>query len=315
MPLDDRFIERLKLIVPETKLDAVMHTFARPQYLSARVNTLKANVENIFTEIKEAGITAEKVSWYQDAFVIPQEQKEALMKTRAYQNGEIYIQDLSSMIAPIALDPKPSDEILDLTSAPGSKTSQIAALMKNQGRIAAVEKSRKRFFKLKQNLRDLDVTCAELYNKDGRMIWKTCKERFDRVLLDAPCSSEARFSIDDPESTNYWSEKKIKEMARNQWALLCSAMQCLKPGGVLVYSTCSFAPEENENNIARLLKKYKDAITIEPIHIDLNNQQPGLTQWQGKSFPEPIKNAVRIIPTEKMSGFFICKVRLNNLDL
>ncbi len=302
------FIQRLKTIVPIEHFESIINTFDHDKATCFRVNILKANAKTIITELKDADIPFEPVAWYPDAFIIPVEKKSELTKTRAYLNGEIYIQNLSSMLPVIILDPKPGEEILDLTAAPGSKTTQIAAHMQNQGRIAAVEKSRKRFFKLKQNLKSQGITCAEVYNKDGRLIFKSCPERFDRVLLDAPCSSEARFNINNSESYKYWNLKKIKEMARNQWVLLNSAMLSLKSGGVLVYSTCSFAPEENEAIIARLLKKYGDAISIEPIKLHIENIQPGLTVWQDKKYPAEIANAVRVLPNEKMSGFFICKI-------
>ena len=127
-------------------------------------------------------------------------------------------------------------------------------------------------------------------------------------MLDAPCSTEAKFRSFDPETTRYWSEKKIKEMAKLQTRLLLSAYQALKPGGSLLYATCSFAPEENEAVIDKLLKKAPDA-AIKPIDLALENRRNGLTQWGKKAFDDAVTRCVRILPTETMEGFFLAKIQ------
>jgi len=303
MMLPTRFIERLQQIVPAAQFSDILATFKQPPLVGFRINTLKAD-HTVLSEFSHINLTP--ISWYKDAFLIDADKKSQLTNSEAYTNGKIYLQNLASMLPVLILDPKPGEEILDLAAAPGSKTTQIASLMQNCGRIAAVEKAKNRYFKLNNNLIQQGVTIADTYHKDGRLIWRHCKDRFDRVLLDAPCSSEARFNLNEPDSFAFWNEKKIQEMARNQWALLHSAWLSLKPGGILVYSTCSFAPEENEANIARLLKKYADKVEINFINLPLNNIQLGLTEWQGKKYPEIISRCIRILPDGVMSGFFIC---------
>ena len=113
----------------------------------------------------------------------------------------------------------------------------------------------------------------------------------------------------EPKSWAYWSEKKIAEMNRKQRKLLYSAVQCLKPGGILVYSTCTFAPEENEAVVDRALGQFGDALDVEDIELSFDNAEPGLAQWRGKAFDGRLRRARRIVPQGAMEGFFVCCLR------
>jgi 16S rRNA (cytosine1407-C5)-methyltransferase len=144
---------------------------------------------------------------------------------------------------------------------------------------------------------------------DGAQVWRKTGERFDRVLLDAPCSSEAQFRAAEPETFRFWGLKKIAAMQRKQLTLLYSAVRSLRPGGVLVYSTCSFAPEENEAVVSRLLAKVPGALAVEPIDLPLTRVQPGLREWRGARFHADLGQALRILPDDLMEGFFVCKLR------
>lgn len=307
--LPAEFLERLKIIVPPDFLTKVINSFSNDKATTFRINTLKISIEDAVAQLQHMNFHLQPIAWNTVALIIPNSERTRLLESVLYHEGKIYLQGLSSMIPPLLLMPQPGEEILDLTAAPGSKTCQIACLMNNQGRIAAVEKSKPRFFKLKNNIEQQGASCVQLYLKDGAMVWRHCLERFDRVLLDAPCSSEGRFATNHAETFQYWSPKKIADMAKKQWALIYSAFQCLKPGGRLVYSTCTFAPEENEAIIAKLIKKFKDAVIIEPIKLNINNIQIGLTEWEKQKFPSELKNAVRILPNELMDGFFVCSIR------
>jgi 16S rRNA (cytosine1407-C5)-methyltransferase len=222
-----------------------------------------------------------------------------------FNEGRIYIQGLSSQLAAIILDPRPGETVLDLAAAPGGKTLHIAALMHNEGQLSAVEPVKHRFFKLKANLERGDASMVKTYLRDGREVGNKVPERFDRVLLDAPCSSEARIRSGRPETWAHWSEKKIKEVARKQKRLLISAIRALKPGGTLLYSTCSFAPEENELVIQDALRRYPEMKVI-PADIPVDNVQQGLSEWAGKSLNPEVKKCTRILPNQHMDGFFLC---------
>ena len=132
-------------------------------------------------------------------------------------------------------------------------------------------------------------------------------ERFDRVLLDAPCSSEARFDLNDPDSMAHWSPGKVREVAHKQKRLLLSAIHALKPGGVLVYSTCSFAPEENECIVHAALHKLGDAVEVTPVEIPVLHQ-PGLTEWDGKMLNPQLAHSVRVLPDSLVDGFYLARL-------
>lgn len=303
------FLDRLREIVPAEQFEAVKSTFEQPSATGFRVNTLLADVEPVEKELIRAGLHLHHVTWKSDAFWISPSERNVLLDTPAAKENRVYIQNLASMLPPLALDPKPGERILDLAAAPGSKTLQIACSMHNQGELAAVELVKKRFFSMRANLKAQGATHVRTFLKNGEIVWRYRPEYFDRVLLDAPCSSEGRFHLSDPDTYAYWSLRKVNEMAKKQRRLLYSAVRCLRPGGVLVYSTCSFAPEENEAIIDRFLDTFADVLQLEPLDIEVDNLMPPLRYWRGKPFKHDLSLARRILPTETMEGFFICKMR------
>ncbi|WP_201352855.1 RsmB/NOP family class I SAM-dependent RNA methyltransferase [Hydrogenimonas urashimensis] len=307
MALPESFVERFQAIYPKDAQE-LLKTFDLPKPVSFRINPLKTTVESATERLKRAGFCLQPVPWYRYAFTVPFEERDGLTRSPLFQEGEIYIQSLSSMLAPLALNPQPGETILDLTAAPGGKSLMMAAQMKNRGWLSVVEPGRDRFFRLKANLERGGVTIAHYYMTDGRSVGGKCPAMFDRVMLDAPCSTEAKFKSDTPKTFTYWSERKIREMSRLQQRLIVSALKSLKPGGTLLYATCSFAPEENEAIIDRILKK-DAALAIEPIALPLENLRNGLLQWKKKRFSSEVAHCVRVLPTETMDGFFLCKLR------
>ena len=306
--LPTEFVDRLRLILGERFFDQALDSFSRERQTSFRVNSLKVETEALTRELVDAGFSLVPIPWNPDAFSVPPDQRRALTDTAACREGRLYIQNPSSMLVPMVLDPRPQDQILDLCAAPGSKTLQLAAMMSNGGRIAAVDSVRARFFKLRANLEIAGVENADTYLKDGSGVWRQCRERFDRVLVDAPCSSEGRFSAGDPASFANWRPRKIREMQRKQRRLLFSAVQSLRPGGTLVYSTCTFAPEENEVVVDGLVRRFSSALRVEAIEPPCSNVQNGLTRWSDKPLNPELAKAVRLLPDNLMEGFFICKI-------
>ena len=303
------FLERLKNIVPEDKYKTVLEAMSLPKATCFRVNTLKSDLDETRLGLQELGIDVNEVAWYKGAYWIKHQHRALLLSSPLYLEQKIYIQNLSSMLPPLVLNPQRGERILDLTAAPGSKTLQLACLVNQEAEIAAVEFVKSRFFKLRDNLKSQGATSVRTFLKDGRSVWKNRPEYFDRVLLDAPCSSEGRFHASVPESYAYWSSRKIKEMARKQRRLMYSAVQSLRPGGTLVYSTCSFAPEENEAIVAGILKRFPEALQLGSIKIDVDGLERGLPAWKGKVFDNNVDQASRILPTYQMDGFFICKIQ------
>ena len=309
--LPAEFIDRLKQIIPSDRFSDVLASFRQPKHTAFRVNTLIADVDTTCRELSDAGIELSPISWCDYAFFVEQSSRELLVRSAAFNEGRIYVQNPSSLLPPILLAPQPGEVVLDLCAAPGGKTLHLAALMKNHGTLSAVEPIKKRFFKLQNNLKLAQASMVKTYLTDGRSVGAKTPDRFDRILIDAPCSSESRFRTADHSSWEFWSERKIREQSRKQMGLLKSAVRALKPGGTIVYCTCSFAPEENEAPLEKTIKRFGDSIEIQAIDIPLPNKQSGLAEWQGKKFNTQIRNAVRILPTSQMDGFFLCRLKKN----
>ncbi|WP_353662243.1 RsmB/NOP family class I SAM-dependent RNA methyltransferase [Hydrogenimonas sp. SS33] len=305
--LPESFVERFRAIYPE-EADRLLETFGHPKPVSFRVNPLKTTVDAVLTTLQEAGLAPEPVPWYAHAFTLPAKDRDALTHSPLFASGDIYIQSLSSMLAPLMLSPKPGETVLDLTAAPGGKSLMMAAQMQNEGLLSVVEPGRDRFFRLKANLERGGVAIARFFMRDGRGVGNKTPERFDKVLLDAPCSTEAKFKSYDPKTYAYWSERKIKEMARLQQRLLASAVKALKPGGTLLYATCAFAPEENEAVIDKALSRHED-LTLLEMSLPVENYRCGLTSWRKKRFHPDLSKTMRILPTERMDGFYLALLR------
>ncbi len=311
MSLPAEFVDRLRQIVPLDKWDTVWQALHTPKtHFGFRLNPLQlpeTGVPPFFSWAEKNGIEMTPLEGLKWGFYAPIEHKSALSHSKWAENGQIYLQNPGSQWIGQRVGALPSMDVLDLAAAPGSKTTQLAAHMANTGYLAAVEPIKGRYYRLKDNLARMGVKNCRTFMADGRSIGHKVPERFDRVLLDAPCSSEGRIHALDPSTYEHWSPRKIKEQARKQKGLIQSAWRALKPGGELIYATCSFAPEENELIIARLLKKYPEAELL-PIEFPFDNWQPGLTEWNNKALPESLTHTRRILPNGLFDGFFIARI-------
>lgn len=307
--LPDDFLNRLKDIVPKNRYQEALDSFSRPSLIVIRVNTLVSTIEEVKEVLKANRIKYEKISWYPSAFVLPEATTKDVTSLSEYGQGKIYIQSLSSMIPAVVLDPHGNENILDITAAPGSKTTQMAALMNNKGTIIANDISRARMYKLKDNLRNFHVKNTTLTFIHGEQIWKKYPELFDKTLVDAPCSMEGRFKTSDHDSYKDWSFKKVKELSHRQKYLLRSAISATKVGGSIIYSTCTLSPEENEEVIDWVLGKENGKIHLEKIEVQgLDQATNGLTSWKEKVFDPSLSKTLRIMPNDIYEGFFVAKI-------
>ncbi len=305
--LPELFLERLKKIVGEELYPDVIAAFHAEKRISLRVNSLKANPEEAQKVFASRHIPAEKAMIRNYSWIIGHPTPQEMSRLDEVCNGQWYLQSLSSMLPVHVLDPQPGEAVLDLCAAPGSKTSQIAAHMNNQGKIVAVDSVRGRFYRLKSVLQLLGADLVEAKCLDGRR-FRSGDLLFDRILVDAPCSSESRFNPSVPKTIGYWSKRKIQEMAHKQKGLLLNACRLLKPGGVLVYSTCTFAPEENEAVVDWVLRKLPDQLQVIPVEMDNVKRYPAVMEWEKRIYNEQVLNCFRVLPTELMEGFFITKI-------
>lgn len=301
------FRELLDALVPAAQRPLADHSYTVSKQVYFRLNPLRGSTGPTLKDLEP--LLPEPVTGAPDVFSLPAHHRQTLTHHPAAGDGRIYIQGLSSMAAVWALQPRPGEEVLDLAAAPGGKTSYIAALMNNTGRLAAVEPARARYFKLKANLQRLGVSNTHTYLKDGAVVGRLTPERFDRILLDAPCSSEAQFTRLDATSWQHWSPRKVKESARLQARLIRSAVAALKPGGTLVYSTCSLSPEEDECVLSGMLQQHPE-MSPEPLpDMPALPWLGGLTEWKGQPLDPRLTAARRILPSGHTDAFFICRLR------
>jgi NOL1/NOP2/sun family putative RNA methylase len=307
LPAD--FLAKMKAILPPARAPRLLDTFTSLKPTTFRVNTLVADHETITRELRALGIQYTRLNWYTDAYVLKDRRKtKALANSEIYSKGQIYLQSFSSMLPPLFLAPKPDDRVLDMCAAPGSKTTQMAAMMKNQGSILAIEKSRIRYDKLLANLSTQNAKLVIPQLGDSLHVCDTKREHFDKVLVDAPCTNEALINTIYPRTHRRWRQKNVVSMSRLQSKLLSAGFRALKPGGELVYSTCTYAPEENERVITGLLREFPDSANALPLGRKLPNFSPALRRYQGEDYSRQLQHARRVLPTAEMHGFFLCLI-------
>ncbi len=314
--LPEKFLEKLDSFLPEdlpagkaSEKQEVLESFTTRKPSTFRANTIKISADQLEKKLLDLGIETKRVSWYKDAFILQNVPQKTLAETTFYKEGCLYIQSLSSMIPPLVLDPQEDDIVLDATAAPGSKTTQIAALMHNKGILIANDKSRIRNFRLSANIQLQGVTNTQILNLPGEFLWKKYPEYFDRVLVDVPCSMEGRFYTEDPKTYKDWTPGKVKMLSEMQKWLLRSAVSATRVGGTIVYSTCTLSPEENEEVVNWILKKEGDALEVEDIHIEGLEHNTGLTKYKNRLFDPRLSKTLRIYPSKNMEGFFVAKLK------
>ena len=257
-----------------------------------RINSIKTNKEKIKKVLDEQNIKYEDVEWYEDALILEAEKN--IRELDIYKNGEIYMQSLSSMIPPIVLEPK-EEKILDMAASPGGKTTEIYNLSNKQALITAVEKNPIRADRLKYNLNKQGTTATVLLSDASKLDEFF---RFDKILLDAPCSGSGTLNIND-NSINHFNKNLVKNSVETQKKLLEKALQILKQNSTMVYSTCSILYEENEKQLENLINQNK--IEIIPIDEELFKDIPKL--------PTKIKGTMCVQPTELYEGFFVARIK------
>lgn len=300
LPLD--FITELNNTFNPRIVDKILAGMLEKRFATLRVNKIKYNIEDLKKYFDKIGVEYDNIPWYKDALIILNSNESQIQNLEIYKNGYIYLQGLSSMIPPLILNPKENEKILDLTAAPGSKTTQMASMMNNKGYILANELDKIRCDKLKYNINMQGANICEVINERGEDIGEQYKEQFDKVLLDTPCSGEGRFLLSDEKTYLNWNVNEVKKLVKVQKDLFLSAYKALKKGGTMVYSTCTLNKYENEEILNFALSKFD--IEIEKIDIDLKNTLKGIT----KGYREEIKNAIRVLPTKEQEGFFVAKI-------
>ena len=255
-----------------TDLVTLNASSAQPLRKSMRVNTLKCSTEEFQRWAASKGWQIDPVPWCAEGFFVDREDRtEALGKDLLHILGYVYMQEAASMLPVALLDPQPGEMVLDMSAAPGSKSTQIAARMRGMGIVVCNDVQEKRIWSLLSNLQRCGVTQGVVTRKVGQWFGNAATERFDRVLCDAPCTAQGTVRKDS-DALRYCSLENIHKMARLQESLLEAAVHTCKVGGRIVYSTCTLTPEENEGVVRLVLEKYPTQLrVVDPSTLILDN--------------------------------------------
>ncbi len=292
-------------------LEGIVQAKDRP--VTFRANALKSNAAEVADALNAADIEFERVPWYADAFVVPASFERAVWDLDLIHDGKIYLQSLSSMLPPLALAVQPGQDVLDMCAAPGGKTTQLAAL-EPQAHVTAAEMHAPRADKLEHNLEKQGAKNVQVMRIDARELDEFFS--FDRILLDAPCTGSGTIIAGCERTIKGFSEQLLQKCARSQRALLDRSLTVLKPGGYLLYSTCSVLPQENEDAVLHVLKKHRDC---ELMALDKTEDADGnptvaapfaklLAQHDIPVLHNEIEGTVTVAPTREYEGFFLALI-------
>ncbi|MDP2749804.1 MAG: NOL1/NOP2/sun family putative RNA methylase [Nanoarchaeota archaeon] len=301
-----KFLEHFAKLTDIEKFKEYSTKFMRR---SIRVNTLKMSVADLKKRINEKGEwKLEPVPWCDSGFYIEniKSGRRDIGNMLEHTLGYVYVQEDVSMIPPLVLKPKPGEIVLDMCAAPGSKTTQMASMMKNEGTLVANDFKGDRIKSLGINLQRCGVSNAIITLMQGHRFAKAGMQ-FDKILVDAPCSGTGtiRKSL---KTLRMWNPEGTKKLAGQQKLLIDAAFQCLKQGGEMVYSTCSVEPEEDEAVVSFLLNKYEKAKT-EKIDIPIKHGKP-IMEFDGNKYNDSVEKVLRLWPQDNdTEGFFIAKIK------
>ena len=251
--LPEAFLQRMEAQLG-SEYPAFLESLERPRAVALRFNPLKG-------ERPVLPFVGAPVPWEPEGFYYDPQTRPGL---HVYHEAGVYYLQEASAMAPVALlDPKPGERVCDLCAAPGGKTTQIAGRMLGQGFLVCNEINPKRAKILSRNIERMGVANALVTNEHPETLASRFPGFFDRVLVDAPCSGEGMFRKEEAAVTD-WSQETVQMCARRQREILDSAARLVRPGGRLVYSTCTFAPEEDEETVAAFLEAHPE-FTPEPV--------------------------------------------------
>ncbi|MFB6128581.1 MAG: RsmB/NOP family class I SAM-dependent RNA methyltransferase [Halorhabdus sp.] len=278
----------------------------RPLPSVVRVNTLKTTVERAKAALETEEIAYEGVDWHDGLLRLPADNPGS---NWPYVQGWLHGQEEVSALPPVVLDPDPGDRVWDAAAAPGSKTTQLAALMDDEGAIVATDNNLGRLSALRSNAERLGVTNLAVTNEDARnhSLKPFDGRQYDHALVDVPCSCEGTIRK-NPDALEQWSLDHVTAIAGAQKGILRRAVEVTRPGGTVVYSTCTFAPEENEAVLDFALEETAARLVSVDLPLD---SRPGVTEWDGEEFDPSVEKAHRVYPhLNDTGGFFVAKLEV-----
>jgi len=308
MPIADKiefkpaFIERYSKLTNWEQFKFYSLTFLRR---SIRINTATGDLKKTKEDIEAKGWILKPIPWCKEGFWIEHPQRRDVGNLFEHHVGKIYVQEAASMIPPLVLNPQPGDIVLDMCAAPGSKTTQMGAMMQNTGMIIANDYKGQRLQSLGINIQRSGLTNVLISLMHGKRFYKF---EFDKILVDAPCSGTGtiRKSL---KTITIWNPVMITKLAKQQKELAHRAFENLKPGGEMVYSTCSVEPEEDEGVVSYLLQTFPNAEIVK-VKLPGLKTSPSITEFNGEKYDPRVKHTLRIWPQDNdTEGFFIAKIK------
>lgn len=299
-------IERYFQFLGEDQTKQLLEANENPLTPSIRVNTIKIKTETLKNRLENKGFKLEPLDWIPYGFKINNAPFN-LGSTHEYLQGYYYLQSIAPMLPVHILDPNPNDIVIDMCAAPGGKATQLAQKMNNKGNLILIERNKNRIPALEFNLRRMGVFNSIVINDDAVNLSKM-NIKADKILLDAPCTGEGLIR-QDPSRKRTKKKRDIDKLSVIQKELLKSGLNSLNPGGHLLYSTCSIAPEENEIVLDDVLKNKSDFSIIK---IPSNYGVDGITEVYNKKLREDIKHSQRLYPhLHDTIGFFVSLIEKN----
>jgi len=273
----------------------------QPLKQSFRINSLKGDSERILSNLKKYDESIISTDWYKNGFTT---KIENLGSSIEHFTGQIYIQELTSMMPALVIpDINESKRIIDCCAAPGSKTTQIAEMMQNKGEIIANDNKHSRLKALRGNLDRLGITNTTVTLRDFRSFPNT---EADIYFVDAPCSSEGTIRKKNTIRRNL-KEKDYNRFSKTQKGILERTCEMAKKGDQIIYSTCTFAPEENEKVVDSILQNH--SVKLKKINIENLTIGKGIEHWRGETYDKEIQKCGRIWPHHNdTDGFFIARI-------
>ncbi len=296
--LPAKFLTRMRQQLGAEEYAAFLASYDHAPDIGLRVNTLKLSPHE-FKSISPFHLTP--IPWAPAGFVLPPDSRPG--KHPYHTAGLYYLQDPSAMAVAELLVPQPGERVLDLAAAPGGKATHIAALMDGSGLLVANDLHPRRAQVLAKNLERWGTRNTVILNETPARLANHFGAYFDRVVVDAPCSGEGMFRK-DLDARREWMPKLVESCALRQDAILNDAARLVRPGGVMAYATCTFAPEEDEGAIARFLDAHSEFELVDPPHFSDFSQ--GRPEWLTSDHAHPLRNAVRLWPHRALGeGHFI----------
>ena len=315
------FVARLENQFETRDLEKILKWFEKQSFTTIRVNTNKISIPEIMQILREKWCQFERIPNLPYSLLLKNKNERFVESLDLYEKWWIYMQNVASQLPPHFLNPQKWDKILDVSAAPWSKTTQLAMLTNWESEIIANDLDEIRIEKLKYNISKQWRKNIEVLNKNWATLWWIYEWQFDKILLDAPCSAEWRINLKKPKTYKFWAEKNIKKNQKVQKQLFKSAFKALKKWWEMVYSTCTLAPEENEEIVSWALEKYSWELFLEKISLENfeKNLIPSLNKffpdWEKfpdteKIFlPEVEKFCLKACPWEICEWFFIAKFK------